>query len=322
MELLLAVLLGFVLDLIFGDPHGFPHPICLIGKWISMGERFWRSRVKHTPRGEFWGGVALNLCVLFLCFSVPFVILWLAGLCHPLLRFALETIFCYQILATKSLKTESMRVYTALKAKNLPEARKFVSWIVGRDTQHLDETGVVKAAVETVAENTSDGVIAPLIYMLLGGAPLAFLYKGVNTLDSMVGYKNEKYVYFGRFSAKVDDVFNFIPAILSAGLMIAASFFVGLDGRQALRIYRRDRRNHASPNSAKTESVCAGALRIQLAGDAFYFGKQHHKPTIGDPIRPVEAEDIVRANRLLYGAAVLGMLLFGLLRFWVVIGWQ
>lgn len=318
MELLLAVVLGFVLDLIFGDPHQLPHPICLIGKWVSDGERFWRKRFSATPKGAFRGGVCLNLTVLFLCFSVPFVLLQLAKWIHPLLWFFLQTLFCYQILATKSLKTESMRVYTALKQKNLPEARKFVSWIVGRDTERLDEPGIVKATVETIAENTTDGVIAPLIYLLIGGAPLAFLYKGVNTLDSMVGYKNEKYLYFGRFSAKVDDVFNFIPAIVTAFLMMMGTVFTGLCFKNAVRIYWRDRRQHASPNSAKTESVCAGALGVQLAGNAVYFGKVYEKPTIGDPLRPVEAEDIRRANHLLYATAMLGMVVCGLLRFWAV----
>ena len=200
-----------------------------------------------------------------------------------------------------------MKVYEALKKDDLEGARYAVSMIVGRDTQVLDATGVAKAAVETVAENTSDGVIAPLIYLAIGGPILGFMYKAINTMDSMVGYKNDKYMYFGRCAAKLDDVVNYIPARISALLMIAASFLPGkaYDGKGAWRIWRRDRRKHASPNSAQTEAVCAGSLGVQLAGDASYFGKIVKKPTIGDALRPVEYEDIKRANGLLYRTAIL-----------------
>ena len=215
---------------------------------------------------------------------------------------------CYQILAVKSLKTESMKVYAELKRGSLAGARQKVSMIVGRDTEDLSEEQVAKAAVETVAENTSDGTVAPLLFMAVGGAPLGFLYKGINTLDSMVGYKNEVYLFFGRFSAKLDDAANFIPARVSAFLMIGASVLLGMDFRNAWRIFRRDRFNHASPNSAQTEAVCAGALDIQLAGDAYYFGKLYPKKTIGDRLRAIRYEDIASANRLLYGTAALCLL--------------
>ena len=205
-------------------------------------------------------------------------------------------------------------MYDRLKEHDLPGARYAVSMIVGRDTKNLSEQGVTKAAVETVAENTSDGVIAPLFYLMIGGAPLGFFYKAVNTMDSMVGYKNDKYLYFGRFAAKMDDLFNYIPARLSAFFMILSAFCLGMDGKGALRIYLRDRRKHASPNSAQTEAVCAGALGVQLAGDAYYFGKLYHKETIGDPVREIEAEDIVRAGRLMDGTAVLTLIVLGLLR--------
>lgn len=226
------------------------------------------------------------------------------------LGFALETFWCGQLLATKSLKAESMKVYDRLKNGTIEEARYAVSMIVGRDTKELTEEGVTKAAVETVAENASDGIIAPMFYMAIGGIPLMFLYKGINTMDSMLGYKNDKYLYFGRCAARLDDVANYIPARISGWLMALSTVFVGMDTKNAVKIYRRDRRNHASPNSAQTEAAMAGALDVQLAGNAYYFGKLYEKPTIGDPIRPVEIEDIPRANKLLYATCIVGAILF------------
>lgn len=256
------------------------------------------------------GGALEVLLVCGLCLGIPGIILYGAYRLSPLAGAALETFWCYQLLATKCLKTESMKVYDRLKNGTLDEARYAVSMIVGRDTGGLTETGVTKAAVETVAENASDGVIAPLFYMALGGVPFMFLYKGINTMDSMLGYKNDRYLYYGRCAARLDDAANYIPARISGVLMACAAFFVKLDGKNAFKIYLRDRRNHASPNSAQTEAAMAGALRVQLAGDAWYFGKLYQKPTIGDAIRPVEAEDIPRSNRLLYGTAALGAILF------------
>lgn len=232
----------------------------------------------------------------------------------PAAGFLLETFWCYQLLAANSLKKESMHVFDRLKNGTLDEARYAVSMIVGRDTQSLSKEAIIRAAVETVAENTSDGVVAPMFFMAIGGAPLMFLYKGINTMDSMLGYKNEKYLYFGRCAAKLDDLANYVPARLSAWLMILAAPFVRLDAKEAMRIYKRDRRNHASPNSAQTESVMAGALHIQLAGDAWYFGKLYKKPTIGDPIRPVQTEDIQRAGHLLYAASALTAIVFAGIR--------
>ena len=305
-----ALGIGFVLDALFGDPHWLPHPVVLIGKWISFLEKQLRRLFPKTPGGERAGGTVLVLLVLLASAAVPWGILWLAGLVHPYLRFAVECFMCYQILAARSLKTESMRVYRKLQEGNLEESRKAVSWIVGRDTENLTMEGVSKAAVETVAENTSDGVIAPMLYLALGGPVLGFFYKAVNTMDSMIAYKNDRYLYFGRTAAHLDDVFNYIPARLSGLFMILASAILGFDEKNAWRIFKRDRYNHASPNSAQTEAVCAGALDVQLAGDAWYFGVLHKKKTIGDPIRPVEPEDIRRANRLMYGTAVIGLILF------------
>ena len=302
---MIALMIGFALDLIFGDPHWMPHPICLIGNMIAKGERIIRRLMPKTERGEFLGGILLVICIVTISTATPLAILWVAGKVHILLRIGLESIMCYQILSVKSLKTESMKVYDELICEDLIGARKMVSMIVGRDTQGLSMEQVTKAAVETVAENTSDGTVAPLLFMAIGGAPLGFFYKAINTMDSMIGYKNDKYLYFGRFAAKLDDVVNYIPARISAYLMILASYFLKLDYRNAYQIFKRDRYNHASPNSAQTESVCAGALDIQLAGDAYYFGKLYPKETIGEPLRPIVYDDICTANRLLYGTAYL-----------------
>ena len=310
MVLLTAIILGFILDFIFGDPRWLPHPICFIGKLISITEKAVRRFCGEKPEGLLMGGFVLVVIVLTVTFAVPYFILTLAEMYSPVLAFAVETFMFYQIFAMRSLKEASLQVYDALKSGDLQEARKKLSWIVGRDTAELTDEEVAKAAVETVAENTSDGVIAPLFFMFIGGAPLAFLYKAINTMDSMVGYKNDKYLYFGRCAAKLDDVANYIPARLSGWLMVAASAFVKMDVKNAAKIYRRDRRNHASPNSAQTEAAMAGALEVQLAGNAYYFGKLYEKPTIGDGIRPVEVEDIRRSNRLLYATAILGAVIF------------
>ena len=313
MMTLIAIVAGFILDLIFGDPHSLLHPICLIGNLISFLERNLRKIFGFSNNGLLFGGGVLVLIVISTCFALPYALLYLAGMVNPWLAFALETLMFYQIFATKCLRDESMKVYYALQKGDLDEARVMLSWIVGRDTKNLSEVEVTKGAVETIAENTADGIIAPMFYMFLGGAPLAFLYKGINTMDSMVGYKNEKYLYFGRCAAKLDDVANFIPARITGVLMIGAAYFLNLDVQGAWKTFWRDRYNHLSPNSAMTESVAAGALNIQLGGGHFYFGKWVHKDTIGDDIRPVKAEDIVATNNLLYMTAVLSLILFTLI---------
>ena len=300
---------GFVLDFIFGDPSWLYHPVRIIGKGIELGERILRKlfREKHLVLA----GAVLWVFIAGVSFLIPLGLLFLAQKLHPGVRFALETFWCFQILAGRSLCRESGKVYDRLQEDDLPGARRAVSMIVGRDTESLTGEGVTKAAVETVAENTSDGVTAPLIYMMIGGAPLGFLYKAVNTMDSMLGYKNDRYLYFGRIPAGMDDIFNYIPARITALAMIAAAYLTGLDGRNAWRIYRRDRKKHASPNAAQTESVCAGALRVQLAGDAVYFGKLYKKEFIGDRLRPIEPRDIKRSQRLMYVTALLLLLLCG-----------
>ena len=296
----ISFLTGFLLDLLFGDPYWMPHPIRLIGNLIAGLERKLRKE-EDAKEKSIRKGICFVLLVLSITGLVSAAILYIAYTIHPIAGFLVESVMTYQILAAKCLKVESMKVYDKLKEQDLAGARKAVSMIVGRDTACLDETGVAKAAIETVAENTSDGVIAPMIYLAIGGPVLGFLYKAVNTMDSMVGYKNEKYLFFGRAAAKLDDVVNYIPARISALLMILASFLAGKEfsAGGAWKIFKRDRYQHASPNSAQTESVCAGALGIQLAGDASYFGKMVKKPFIGDAVRAVEVEDIRRSNRLM-----------------------
>lgn len=300
---IIAFFLGFLLDLCLGDPYCLPHPIRWIGSLIAKTEgSLLKTETERNEKRELRQGVWMVWIVLGITFLVSGLMLSMSYQIHPYAGMLVETIMTYQLLATKCLKVESMKVYRCLKDQNLAEARKAVSMIVGRDTESLNEEGVAKAAIETVAENTSDGVIAPMLYTALGGPVLGFLYKAVNTMDSMIGYKNDTYLYFGRAAAKLDDFVNFIPARISAYLMIGASFLGGrcFSGKKALFIYQRDNRKHASPNSAQTESVCAGALGIQLAGDASYFGKIVKKPYIGDALRKVEYEDIRRVNRLMY----------------------
>lgn len=309
MSIAFSIFTGFLLDCIFGDPRRLPHPICFIGNFISLMEKVLRRAFPKSEKGELAAGAVLAAAVPAAAFGVSFMILRLCEAVSPVLKFAVETFFCYQIFAAKSLKDESMRVYRYVEAGDIENSRKYLSWIVGRDTKELSFEKIDKAVVETVAENTSDGVVAPLIFMALGGAPLAFLYKGVNTLDSMVGYKNDRYLYFGRASAKFDDLLNFIPARLTGLAMCFGAFFTGLDWRTAFRIYRRDRKNHSSPNSAHPESACAGALNIQLGGDAYYFGRLYRKKTIGDDIRPVNSGDIKLAVRLMYAASVICLVL-------------
>lgn len=312
-----AVFWGFLLDLLLGDPTWMPHPVVYMGKAITGLEGFLRKHLPQTEKGEWLGGILLAA-------ALPVgSLLFFGGLCllaaqiHPLLGFLVQTLWCWQALAMKGLAAESGKVCLELEKGDLMGARKAVSRIVGRDTAELTEEGVTKAAVETVAENFSDGVLAPLFYMLIGGAPLAMVYKSINTMDSMVGYKNKKYLYFGRGAAKLDDAANYLPARIAALFWIAAAALTGFDGKNAWRIWRRDARNHASPNSAQTESACAGALGIRLAGPAYYFGERYEKPYIGDALREVEPEDILRANKMLYAAGIL-TLAAGLAARWLI----
>jgi len=311
---LLAVICGFALDFIFGDPHGLPHPIILIGNLIGFLEKKSRQLFEGDNSLMLFSGFILVLIVLILTFGIPYIILYFAQKINPWLAFILQVFMFYQIFATRCLKDESLEVYKPLVAGDLPMARKRLSWIVGRDTEKLTEEEVTKATVETIAENTADGTIAPMLYMFIGGAPLAFLYKGINTMDSMIGYKNEKYLYIGRCAAKLDDIANFIPSRLAAGFMIVATYLLHLDYSSAWRIFKRDRYNHLSPNSAQTESVVAGALGVQLGGGHFYFNEFVPKQTIGDNSRAIIPRDIIVTNKILYYTSFVAIIVFALCR--------
>jgi adenosylcobinamide-phosphate synthase len=295
----ISIAAGYIMDLILGDPYCMPHPVVAIGKLITFCTNRMLNENNTSYRKKINGLIMVLIVVLASAF-VPFCILYLAYSVHIYAGIIVESIMCWQILAAKSLKTESTKVENALKENNIEKARYNVSMIVGRDTKELDAEGVTKAAVETIAENSSDGVIAPLFYMLLGGAILGFLYKGINTLDSMVGYKNDRYIDFGMAAAKLDDIANFIPARISAFLMILSAFILKFDAKNAWRVFKRDRYKSTSPNSGQTEAACAGALGIELLGDTYYFGKLVKKPAVGDAARSIKPDDIHNANKLMY----------------------
>lgn len=311
---IMAIGIGFLLDLWLGDPQTWWHPVRGIGRLITTLERLLRRCFPSGSRGELAAGRLLVILILLISGGSTWLILKMAALVHPAIGFVISCLMCYQILAVKSLKTESMKVYDAGRNGDIEGARTALSMIVGRDTAVLSEAGMIRAAVETVAENTADGVIAPLCFLFLAGPVGGFLYKAINTMDSMIGYKNEAYLYFGRAAARLDDLVNWIPARLTALLLVAAAgllhfFDPAVSGGRALRIWRRDRKQHPSPNSAQGEAACAGALGIELAGDAWYFGVRHVKPVIGDADRPIEYEDVRRVNTLLYISAGLAILL-------------
>ena len=309
MTVVYAALCGFVIDLLLGDPAWMPHPVVFMGRCISALEKLLRRIFPKTPKGELAGGVILAAVLPLGTLALTGLCVWGLGLIHPALSFALQVLWCWQALAAKGLRQESDNVRRALVTGTLDDARKAVSRIVGRDTAALSREGVIRAAVETVAENFSDGVVAPLFWMLIGGAPLALAYKAVHTMDRLVGYNHDRYLYVGRAAAKLDDAANWLPSRLAALLLVAAAPLTGQNAGRAFAIWRRDRRKHASPNSAQTESAMAGALGVRLAGPASYFGKIHQKPWIGDDTRPIEPEDITRAGRMLYAGSVLALLL-------------
>ena len=308
-ELFCAMLLGFLLDCLLGDPRSIPHPVVCMGKLISWLEKAFRTLFPKTKLGENLAGGCIWLVTVAVSFLIPWGLLKLAGMVSPWLRLLLQAIFCWQVLAAKSLRQESMKVYEALKTGTIEDARYAVSMIVGRDTQALDADAVTRAAVETVAENCSDGVIAPMLYFALGGGPLAFAYKAVNTMDSMLGYVEPPYQNVGLVPARMDDVCNYLPARISGIMILLAGGILGLNFRNGWKIFLRDRYNHASPNSAQTESVCAGLLGLRLAGDAWYHGVLHKKKYIGDALRPITPEDIPLSDRLMYATAVLTLVI-------------
>lgn len=311
---LCAILLGAIIDFFVGDPHCLPHPVVLMGKLISLLETALRRIFPKTKAGENAAGGVLFYIMAAVCFAVPAALLMLCHKFSHILGFIVESIMCWQCLAARSLAHESSKVKRALDTGDLSESRRAVSMIVGRDTENLDASGVARAAVETVAENTSDGVIAPLIFLTLGGGPLGMLYKAVNTMDSMLGYVEPPYKNFGLVPARMDDAFNFIPARLSALIMLLAGGLLGFDIKNGMRIFKRDRYKHASPNSAQTESVMAGLLGLRLAGDAFYHGILHKKQFIGDALREIEPKDIDAANSIMLWTAALALVFFAGLR--------
>ena len=312
----MEILIGFVIDFILGDPYNLPHPIRWIGNLIAGLDRL-LYREDDSDKTKFIKGMILAIIVLVVSVSLPLIILFLTYNVNKILGNIVEGVMCYYLIAPKSLKKESMKVCKELEKGNTQGARYAVSMIVGRDTESLDKKGISKAAVETVAENTSDGVTAPIMYIAVGGAGLGFLYKAVNTMDSMIGYKNDKYMYFGRFAAKLDDVLNYIPSRVTALFMIGASGILGYDFKSAFRIWKRDRRKHKSPISAQSEAVCAGALGLELAGDAYYFGKLVKKDTIGDNKREIEARDIKRVNNIMYVTSVMVLVICVAIRFMI-----
>ncbi|WP_250228073.1 adenosylcobinamide-phosphate synthase CbiB [Anaeropeptidivorans aminofermentans] len=311
---ILIISAGFLLDMLFGDPKWLYHPVIAIGKLISFMERGLRKLFPKDSKGELAAGFFLAVLVPLISWGTAFFILFIAKRINLYLYYGIEIFMCFQIFAMKSLKNESMNVYEKVQAKDFEGARTAVGRIVGRDTKNLDFKGITKAAVETVAENLCDGVTAPMFFIFIGGAPLGFFYKAVNTMDSMVGYKNEKYFYFGKVAARLDDVMNFIPSRLSAFMIIASAFMLNMDYKNAWKVFKKDRLNHKSPNSAQTESAAAGALRVELAGNAYYFGELYEKPTIGKALKEIEPEDIPSVNKLLYASSILFLLMLSILK--------
>ena len=305
---LLSIYTGYALDLIIGDPYSFPHPVRYIGKLISIVEKQIR-KITSSDKGLKIAGFFLWFIVVGATFGITTLVLQLFKF-NKLAYFIVNTILIYTTLATKCLKDESVKIYKVLKTGDLEKSRIQLSYIVGRDTTNLNEKEIVRATVETVAENTVDGIIAPLFYGFIGGAPLAMSYKAVNTLDSTVGYKNDKYYYLGFASAKIDDIANYIPARLGVILLSLGSLFAGFNFKDALKIGIRDRKNHKSPNCAFSEGAVAGALGIQLGGTNVYFGKEVYKPTIGDKTREIEIEDIVRTNKIMYSSSIISIIIF------------
>ena len=302
---------GYVLDLIFGDPYSFPHPVRYIGKLIRWTEKKIRA-VSKTGRALKIGGFVLWFVTVGTTFVITYGIVKLSQI-HPVIYFVVNSVLLYTTLATKCLADEAKKIMKVLQTGTIEEARKQLSYIVGRDTTSLSQGEIIRATVETVAENTVDGIIAPLFYAFIGGAPLAFAYKAINTLDSTVGYKNEKYADIGFASAKIDDMANYLPARITALLMTLASLILRLDYKNCLKIAIRDRKNHKSPNCAYSEGAVAGALGIQLGGTNVYFGEVVYKPTIGDKKREIQIQDIALTNRIMYMTSLVGLIIFTLI---------
>ncbi|MGL5150866.1 MAG: adenosylcobinamide-phosphate synthase CbiB [Clostridium sp.] len=307
---LISISGAMILDFIFGDPYGFPHPVIFIGKLISKLEKLFRNKFTTNRELKLSGGI-LVIIIVSITFIIPLVILISVSF-NKWMLLIVNTFLLYTTLAAKCLKGEGDKVYDALKAEDIVKSRIQVSYIVGRDTSNLNFKEIARATIETIAENASDGVIAPMFYGLIGGAPLAMVYKGINTMDSMVGYLTKEYKYIGFFPAKIDDLVNFIPARITGICMCLSSFIVGGNSICSFRIMLRDRKNHKSPNCAYPEGAAAGALRIQLGGTNVYFGEVIEKPTIGDKINEINMSHIKGCNRLMISAEILFFILWSL----------
>jgi len=305
----LVIVIAFILDLIIGDPQNPLHPIRFVGAGIGLGVRAYKKIHIQSNAVQFIVGTMLTLAMIAVSYASTWFITRSFYTLNHWAGIIIEAVICYFIIAPKALKDESTKVYRSLISNDIEGARKNLSYIVGRDTKNLSICEIVTATVETISENLSDGVIAPLIFIFIGGAPLGMAYKAVNTLDSMIGYRNKDFEFFGKFAARLDDIVNFVPARVSAILMMGGCLFTGGDIKGAARIYARDRRNHKSPNSAQTESVCAGALGIRLGGDSIYKGVVVSKPTIGDSINEPAPKHITAANRLMYAATIIAVFL-------------
>ena len=308
---IVSIYIGYIADLIMGDPYSFPHPVRYIGKLIKLIEKQIR-KISKTPKTLKISGFILWFLTVGITYLITYFIVKLSGF-NKGVYFIVNSLIIYTTLATKCLKDESLKIYKVLKTGDLKKSRTQLSYIVGRDTQHLSKSEIIRATVETVAENTVDGIIAPMFYAFIGGAPLAMAYKAINTLDSTVGYKNEKYMDLGFASAKIDDIANYIPARIAVVLMSIGSLILGYDYKGAFKIAIRDRKNHKSPNCAFSEGAVAGAIGIQLGGTNIYFGKEVFKPTIGDKKREIESDDIVKTNRIMYATSVTSILIFTLI---------
>ena len=312
LTLVIKIWIAYVLDLIFGDPQNIIHPVQVIGKMISSGEKYLLGKRHESDRKyKFFAGMILNITVISVTYAVTYLIYKSSE--NSIIFTVAEIYLMYTIFSINSLAREGNRVYNILKEGNIERARKDLSYLVSRDTETMDEKMIIRSTMETISENTVDGIVAPMLYMFLGGLPLSMTYKAINTFDSMVGYKNEKYMDFGKFSAKLDDVANFIPARITGILIVIASMILGYDYKNSLKIFIRDRKNHSSPNSGHAEAGVAGSLGVQFGGRVSYFGKEVDKPVIGDKIKDFELEDIKKNIKIMYAASFLSLVVFSVI---------
>ena len=312
LTLVIKIWIAYVLDLIFGDPQNIIHPVQVIGKMINIGEKsLLGKKYKSDRKYKFFAGMILNITVISLTYGITYLIDKSSE--NSIILTVAEIYLMYTVFSINSLAREGNRVYNILKEGNIEKARKDLSYLVSRDTGTMDEKMIIRSTMETISENTVDGIVAPMLYMFLGGLPLSMTYKAINTFDSMVGYKNEKYMDFGKFSAKLDDVANFIPARITGILIVIGSIILGYDYKNSLKVFIRDRKNHSSPNSGHAEAGVAGALGVQFGGRVSYFGKEVDKPVIGDKIKDFELEDIKKNIKIMYITSFLSLAIFSLI---------